>query len=671
VLVATSFIGLRNWFRPPRHLLALFLVITLVLAGALGWLSWRVLEQERALEGQRLQERLDNAADLASAALLRSLAQMEERLNRLIALPEAQMATAAASLAEPETLLLNLTTTTVETYPGGQLLYVPLPVSAKETPVTVFAQAEAAEFQQKDYARAITALRVFARSEDQTIRAGALLRLARNLRKAGQAKAALAVYEELAQLPTTLIEGYPAQLLARHERCVLWQELNERPQLQTEAKLLYRELHQAGWPMTGATYRFYADAASNWLAPTETAQLAAEMHAPEALARSAGAEFLWEEWQRIKRGEGAGSGRLSLWHEKRAVFLLWRSTAERMVALIVSPRYFEQQWLSAMPARGEMRVHLALTDADGHQVLGNGAGTASPQALRTAAATQLPWTLHVVSTDARLSLGELTGRRSLWLGSLLVLGLLVLVGSYFIGRAVLRELEVARLQSDFVAAVSHEFRTPLTSICQLSELLADGRVSSEQRREEYYAGLRRESLRLQRLVEGLLDFGRMEAGAREYRFELCDTAALVREVSDEFAREVAERGYRLELNVADDLPCVRADREAFSRALWNLLDNAAKYSPHCQTLWVDAESANGTVMIRVRDQGLGIAPAEQTQIFQKFVRGTSARTAAAKGTGLGLAMVQHIVTAHGGRVLCESVPEQGTTFTIVLPKAKA
>lgn len=670
MLATTSFNWLRNWFRPPRHLLALFLVITLVLAGALGWLSWRVLEQERALEGQRLQERLDNAADLASAALLRSLAQMEERLNRLLASPESQVATAAASFTQPEALLVTLTATNLATYPSGQLLYLPLPIPANESLATTFAQAEAAEFQQKDYARAIVALRALARSEDAAMRAGALLRLARNLRKAGQAQAALAAYDELAQLQTTLIEGYPARLLARHGRCVLWQELNERAPLQTEATLLYRELHQSSWPMSGAAYRFYAEAASGWLAPAEAAQLATEMHAPEALARAAGAEFLWEEWQRSKRGEGAGSGRLSLWHEPQAVFLLWRSTAERMVALIVSPRYFEQQWLSAMPTRGELRVRLALTDADGHPVLGNGAGTALPQALRTAAATQLPWTLHVVSTDARLGLGELAGRRSLWLGSLWVLGLLVLVGSYFIGRAVLRELEVARLQSDFVAAVSHEFRTPLTSICQLSELLADGRVSSEQRREEYYAGLRRESLRLQRLVEGLLDFGRMEAGAREYRFELCDTTTLVREVSDEFAHEVAERGYRIELNLADDLPCVRADREAFSRALWNLLDNASKYSPHCPTLWVEAESANGAVLIRVRDQGLGIAPAEQAQIFQKFVRGTSARTSAAKGTGLGLAMVQHIVTAHGGRVLCESVPEQGTTFTMVLPKAK-
>jgi signal transduction histidine kinase len=652
----------------------LFLAITLALAAVLGWLSWRVLEQERALEGQRIQERLDHAAELASAALLRSLAQIEDQLNRLVLLPEPQLAAAASQAVEQaadhEALLLVFGPLGLESYPRGRLLYQPFVTPTKDVPVAVFAQAEAAEFQQKDYSRAIALLRGLARAEEPTIRAGALLRLARNLRKAGQTDAALAIYDELARLDATPIEGLPARLLALYARCVLLHELNERARLQQEARALYQELHQALWPLTRAAYRFYADEISGWLDAAERARLAAEPQQQQAEIFSAGAEFLWEEWQRIKRGEGNGAGRTSLWNDNRAVFLFWRSTADRLVALVLSPNHFERQWLAAAHTQTQAGLRLALTDADGHQVLGSLAGATAQQALRTAAATQSPWTLHVVSTDPRPDLAQLAGRRSLWLAALVVMGLIVLAGSYFIVRAVMRELEVARLQSDFVAAVSHEFRTPLTSICQLSELLADGRVSSERRREEYYAGLRRESQRLHRLVEGLLDFGRMEAGAREYRFELCDTTALVREVSDEFSREIEERGYRLDLDLDDDLPCVRADREAFGRALWNLLDNAVKYSPQCRTIWLTAVCEGEQVVIRVRDRGLGIALDEQQQVFQKFVRGTSARATEAKGTGLGLAMVQHIVTAHGGRVLCESAPEQGTTFTILLPKAK-
>jgi len=118
------------------------------------------------------------------------------------------------------------------------------------------------------------------------------------------------------------------------------------------------------------------------------------------------------------------------------------------------------------------------------------------------------------------------------------------------------------------------------------------------------------------------------------------------------------------------LPAVRADQEALSRALWNLLDNAVKYSPHCRTIWVETACEDGQVAIQVRDQGLGIAPHEREQIFKKFVRAASAETAGARGTGLGLAMVQHIVSAHGGEVRVSSQPSGGSTFTILLPPAK-
>lgn len=233
-----------------------------------------------------------------------------------------------------------------------------------------------------------------------------------------------------------------------------------------------------------------------------------------------------------------------------------------------------------------------------------------------------------------------------------------------------RELEVARLQSDFVSAVSHEFRTPLASLRQLSELLTDGRVPSEKRRQEYYEGLRRESERLYRLVENLLDFGRMEAGAEEYRFELLEMESFFRGVVEEFAQEARQRGYSVDIVQQGHLPRVQADREALTRALWNLLDNAVKYSPQNKTLWAEAACENGQIAIRVRDQGLGIAPHEQKQIFKRFVRAVSADAAGAKGTGLGLTMVEHIVAAHGGQVHVESEPGVGSTFTILLPSAK-
>jgi len=138
-------------------------------------------------------------------------------------------------------------------------------------------------------------------------------------------------------------------------------------------------------------------------------------------------------------------------------------------------------------------------------------------------------------------------------------------------------------------------------------------------------------------------------------------------VVDEFQRGVESRGYRVELHRDGDIPEVIGDSEAVGRAVWNLLDNAVKYSPDSKTVWLDVGRHDGWVAIRVRDRGLGISPAEQKEILKKFVRGSAAEKAGVKGTGIGLTMVQHIVRAHGGELRFESDPAGGTTFTILIP----
>ena len=249
--------------------------------------------------------------------------------------------------------------------------------------------------------------------------------------------------------------------------------------------------------------------------------------------------------------------------------------------------------------------------------------------------------------------------------------LLLLAGSaYVTWRGVSRELAVARLQADFVAAVSHEFRTPLASLRHLSDMLAQRRVADEDQRQQCYDHLVRESGRLERLVEELLDFGRLEEGQYRFRFEPVDLSSLVSDVVSAFEQHSGARGHRVEFSGHMHAEA-RVDRAAFTRALWNLLDNAAKYSPDADTIWVQLSVDEAKAVIRVRDQGLGIDPGEQAQIFGKFVRGSSASVRDVSGTGLGLAMVRHIVDAHGGHVSVESEPNKGSTFALTLPLGAA
>ncbi len=313
-------------------------------------------------------------------------------------------------------------------------------------------------------------------------------------------------------------------------------------------------------------------------------------------------------------------------------------------------------------------IHYALLDNDGRIVAGE-KDPAAHGAIRTAGDGELPWTLLVTDAQPLTAAGRIAQQRFLILSIVVMVSFLVL-GTYFIARAIRRESETARMQSDFVSAMSHEFRTPLTAVRHLSELLVDGRVPSEERRSLYYATLLRESSRLERLVEGLLNFGRMEAGARQYRFEELDAANLVERVVGEFAPQLEAQGRKIELAGSDARLKIEADPEAIGVALRNLVDNAIKYSPGEPTVWVDWRLVRNQVAIRVRDHGPGIPDSERKRIFRRFVRGSAAAATNAKGSGVGLAMVRHIVMAHGGEITVESSPGEGSVFTMLLPEAR-
>ena len=655
----------------PSHLPAMFLVLMLILAAALCWLSWRLLQQDRALENQRLREHLEHAADLTGATLQQSISETEGRLAELAALPDARLEDAAGRLGNQlsqDTLLVILRPDAVEDYPKGRLPYYPVLPISKDPPATTFAAGEVLEFRQKDYAGAIASFRELARSPDSIVRAGALLRLARNLIRAREPEKALAVYDDLAKLGATRIGGIPADLLARRARLLVLEDLHQNAQLRREAATLLQDLHNGRWFLSRAAYQFYDQEVRRRLDLDSEALAALQAREQEYLALAAAVEALWEQWQAGRSEQNNPSGMRGFLSGGRPMLLMWRSGSERLVALVAGPRFFGEHWLRSLrPSLERQRIELALTDAEGRWVFGQIAADAGYQVRRSTVETKLPWTVHVASADPAADLAQFAARRRLLLAGLVLMAVVVLAGGYFIVRATTRELAVARLQSDFVAAVSHEFRTPLTSMLQIAELFARDRVPEEERRQKYSEILLRETERLHRLVENLLDFGRMEAGAHEYRLEPLDVTALVRGVVGEFQEEVAARGYRVELSEQTSMSMVRGDQEALRRALWNLLDNAAKYSPECRTVWVEVSRHDKHLSIGVRDRGLGIPAAEQKEVFKQFVRGAGSKDAGVKGTGLGLAMVHHIARAHRGKVLVESEPGAGSTFTLLLP----
>jgi two-component system OmpR family sensor kinase len=162
----------------------------------------------------------------------------------------------------------------------------------------------------------------------------------------------------------------------------------------------------------------------------------------------------------------------------------------------------------------------------------------------------------------------------------------------------------------------------------------------------------------------------MEEGRKEYRFVSLDTSVWLGKLAADFEAETAVAGVDVITSIPDKLPPISADPEALGSAVRNLLDNAVKYSPDKKAVWLDAVAKGREVIIRVKDQGIGISLQEQPHIFDRFFRAEGEVSRRIKGAGLGLSLVKHIVTAHGGAVECRSQVNEGSTFSIRLPSGQ-
>src|SRR5438445_3771507 len=251
------------------------------------------------------------------------------------------------------------------------------------------------------------------------------------------------------------------------------------------------------------------------------------------------------------------------------------------------------------------------------------------------------------------------------------LSLMIIGGLVLTKHMVSKEMAVARLKSDFVSNVSHELRTPLALIRLYAETLELGRITTPEKKQQYYRIIRKESERLTALINNILDFSRIEAGRKEYEFRETDIADLVRNTLDSYRYQIEQQGFAFEESIYSNLPTVRVDREAIACALVNLVNNALKYSTKEKYLGVKLYRTNGSVKLEVVDHGIGITRRDQSKIFEKFYRTGDPLVHNTKGSGLGLSLVRHITHAHGGEVEVESAPGKGSKFTLSLPLASA
>jgi signal transduction histidine kinase len=480
-------------------------------------------------------------------------------------------------------------------------------------------------------------------------RARAFQAAARCLVSAGKSEAAIQLVNEIfSQERYRHVPDPQGRLLAANTELMALELMTNRhsPLFQTMANRLAGRLMDYDNPALAAPQRRFLMKELRQLSPQP---VSFPTLAAEELVADAGA----------KRPLPASDGAL----QRSSIPGWWQfTTPNRQVLALVS---FEQLLATAGAA---VRPNPPLTDAEITLIPPEMDG---PDAFVTLpAGEQMPgWRLALVLKD-RQFLDAMAGRQTavyLWTGLLVVAVMGVLTLLTF--RLLRRQVALARLKNDLAATVSHELKTPLSSIRVLVETLLDSERLEEPKTREYLELIAQENERLGRLIQNFLTFSRMEKKKYVFHFSSVAVKSVLDAAIDSMRSRLEAPGCRLDVQVAEPLPPILADLDALSAALSNLLENACKYSDDIKHIVVRAWAENGRVLLSVKDNGIGIAARERHKIFQPFYQTDQQLSRKGSGCGLGLSIVQFIVDAHRGSVALESHPGAGSTFTLSLPTA--
>ena len=388
-------------------------------------------------------------------------------------------------------------------------------------------------------------------------------------------------------------------------------------------------------------------------AVTQAPQTAMESQQPQAVTDNSG---------------GAKSGWLPWFSENRLHLLIWVQTSDSgpIYGLELELMTLLSRLVVDFPKLDEGRTALVLMDGSNRSIHQAGDMEINPgtrPAVRVDVSSLLPhWEIAVFMDNQ--GVGAANGFLVL---SLVLVGVFIAAivsGGILLTRMTLKNMNDARQKTSFVSSVSHELKTPLTSIRMYAELLLSGRIKEAAKKENYLSVIVTESERLTRLINNVLDFGKLEQGRKTYRMTRFEMDFFLYQVIDAHRIRIKTCGLEIKTNIKEGDYTLSTDRDAIEQVVLNLLDNALKYAGDGRFVeFILEKETDNTILFKICDDGLGIPKSQQAMIFKKFHRVDNSLTATQPGSGLGLSIARQILRDLGGDLTCESIKGSGSCFT--------
>ena len=681
----------------------------------LGYLAFRGIQNDRALLEKRRLDEHHKIAELITRSIDESIFEAEQAYLSSIAnrrgISQAAFLNSLESLkhqhplVEEVFLFQNLEKIR---FPISKLLFLPdgstqrlLPSSRTPSLNRKIQTGQKLEFQQKKYREALSIYQQAVRKvNDPQVKGELWNTIARVQKKAKLYQNAIKSYETIAQdySQVRIADGIPLGLSARLELGSLFFAIDDSLSSIKTFIELYRSLINREWTLEKAQYEFFAQNIKNSIddilsqeslpaqvlsykrtfqellsgesKQKETTEKLLEFQESAATDLQAKITLNLDDFSDSRKRFVLGIGRNSYLVSFLSQHLENRNRTNEVWGLLLDTDYLKDNLLRQALQRhvSSEETEWVVKGKDDRAILSSGSAPLGSVTVRTNFTGNFPdWSLEFYQQDPRLFETFLTSRRGIYFYMFLLIAGILIFGLILTVRIVTHELELAKMKSDFVSTISHEFKSPLTSIRQLAEMLQTGRVPSEERRQKYYDTLLEQSERLSLLTDNVLNFAKIEEGRKEFEFEKTDIVALLKEIVSAVQDRVSHEDFEIQLKIEKSLPSIMADSAAISQSITNLIDNAIKFSGKAKKIVVKSFTEDLYLVISVQDFGIGIKKEELGKVFDRFYRGGDELTRTVKGSGLGLTLVKQIVEAHRGKVHVESEPGQGSTFSMKLP----